>query len=229
MSDTQLTLDLSSAPSVARDDFILGACNALAANWIDRWPDWPGRIKGIVIEGSEACGKSHLAAIWQRSSNARLITKLDEASLSSLEETPNLIWDKPAPGSDWADDLLFHHLNMLTEIGGSVLVLARQPMAAFNWSLADNNSRMRGLANVAITSPDDDVQLGLLYKHADDLGLPLDADVARYIVNHADRSFKSARNVMKSMNDACLQNHRKLTIPVAKFVLEQAFDKIIED
>ena len=221
MSDNQLTMDFSSHPSYARDDFILGACNALAADWIDRWPDWPGRIKGVVIEGPEASGKSHLASIWQNISHANLMTKLDEVSLASIEQSPHLIWDNPTPGPDWEDDLLFHHLNTLTDIGGSVLVLTRKPMTALNWSLADNNSRMRGLVNAAITTPDDDVQLGLIFKHADDIGLALDVDVARYIVNHADRSFKSAQNIVALMNDACLKNKRKLTIPVAKSVLEQ--------
>lgn len=229
MSDSQFTMNFISAPSYGRDDFILGACNALAADWIDRWPDWPGRIKGIVIEGPEASGKSHLATIWQKLSKARLMTKLVETDLNDLAQTPHLIWDHPTPGPDWADDILFHYLNSLTEIGGSLLVLTRQPMATLNWTLNDNNSRMRGLVNVSITTPDDDVQLGLLYKHADDMGLPLDADVARYIVTHADRSFKSARDLMTIMNDACLKGQRRMTIPVAKSVLEQVQHKPIED
>ena len=229
MSDKQLTMDFASQPSYARDDFILGACNALAADWIDRWPDWPGRIKGVVIQGPEASGKSHLASIWQSISNAKLMTKLDEASLANIDQTPHLIWDNPSPGPDWEDDLLFHHLNSLTDIGGSVLVLTRQPMAAHNWSLADNNSRMRGLVNAAILSPDDDVQMGLIFKHADDIGLPLDGDVARYIVSHADRSFASTQKIVAFMNDACLKNKRKLTIPVAKSVLEKINANNIED
>ena len=220
MSDTQLTMDFASAPSYARDDFILSSCNALAADWIDRWPDWPGRIKGVVLEGPEASGKSHLAAIFQEQSSAHLMTSISEDSLTRLDQTPNLIWDHPAPNADWPDDLLFHHLNTLTEIGGSVLVLSRLPMASLEWSLADNNSRMRGLVSAAITAPDDDVLQSLLFKHADDLGLPLDGDVARYIVSHTDRSFLAAKQMMKILNDACLSGQRKLTIPLVKQVLD---------
>lgn len=220
MSDTQLTMDFASAPSYARDDFILSPCNALAADWIDRWPDWPGRIKGVVLEGPEASGKSHLAAIYQEQSAAHLMTSISEDSLTRLDQTPNLIWDHPAPGADWPDDLLFHHLNTLTEIGGSLLVLSRLPMASLEWSLADNNSRMRGLVSTAITAPDDDVLQSLLFKHADDLGLPLDGDVARYIVSHTDRSFLAAKQMMKTLNDACLSGQRKLTIPLVKQVLD---------
>ena len=220
MSDDQFTMDFTSAPSFSRDDFILGGCNALAADWIDRWPDWPGRIKGVVLEGAAASGKSHLAAIWQTVSSAHIMTAINEDTLSNLENTPNLIWDHPTPGADWPDDLLFHHLNTLTEIGGSLLILSRSPMASLDWSLADNNSRLRGLVNAAITTPDDDLLYGLLFKHADDLGLPLDGDVARYIVSRIDRSFMAAQDVMKTLNEACLKGQRKLTIPVARQILE---------
>ena len=109
---------------------------------------------------------------------------------------------------------------MLTEIGGSVLVLSRVPMSSLEWTLADNNSRMRGLVSAAITMPDDETQEALLYKHADDLGLPLDADVARYIVNRADRSFVASRDLIKAMHAACLKDKRKLTVPVARVVLD---------
>ena len=108
----------------------------------------------------------------------------------------------------------------MTEIGGSLLVLSRLPMASLEWSLADNNSRMRGLVSTAITAPDDDVLQSLLFKHADDLGLPLDGDVARYIVSHTDRSFLAAKQMMKTLNDACLSGQRKLTIPLVKQVLD---------
>ncbi len=225
MIDNQLTMDFTSSPSFDRDDFILGACNAMAADWIDRWPDWPGRIKGVVLQGPTASGKSHLASIWQGLSSAKLMHHLSDESLSNLETTPNLIWDHPTPNDDWPDDLLFHHLNTLTEIGGSVLVLSRVPMSSLDWTLADNNSRMRGLVSAAITAPDDDMQEAILYKHADDIGLPLDPDVARYIVNHASRSFLAAKELIRAMNDECLKGKRKLTIPVARSVLDAAGTK----
>ena len=58
MTDDQLTIDFAPEPSLSRADFVLGSCNALAADWIDRWPDWPGRIRGLVIHGPADCGKS---------------------------------------------------------------------------------------------------------------------------------------------------------------------------
>ena len=229
MSDGQIIMDLSSAPSLSREDFIVGGCNALAADWIDRWPDWPGRIKGVVIEGAECSGKSHLASIWQESSGASLLTALDESSLAGLEKAPHMIWDHPVPGSDWSDEILFHHLNSLTEIGGSVLVLTRAPISALSWSLADNNSRLRGLVRATITTPDDDMLVSLLYKHGDDLGLVLDSEVARYIVSRTDRSFKAMQDMVVILNDACLSDQRKLTIPMARRVLDGLKDNFEED
>jgi chromosomal replication initiation ATPase DnaA len=221
MSDSQLTMEFPAMRSLGRDDFILGACNASAADWIDRWPDWPGRIKGVVIHGPEDSGKSHLGAIWKNLSDAHLVTHLDENSMTNVENMPHQIWDHPKPGPDWPDDLVFHCLNTLTDIGGSVLILSRLPMSELDWTLKDNNSRLRGLVSASITTPDDDVLLSLLHKHADDIGLTLDGDVARYIVNRVDRRFDAVADVMKMLNAACLSGQRKLTIPVARIVLDE--------
>jgi len=64
----QLTLDLPFRPALAREDFAVADCNALAVGWVDRWPDWPGA--GLILYGPEGCGKSHLAAVWRAASGA---------------------------------------------------------------------------------------------------------------------------------------------------------------
>jgi hypothetical protein len=119
------------------------------------------------------CGKSHLAAIWAKASHAKIMTGLDEQSIHQLDDNPHVIWDHPVPSSAWPDDLVFHVLNRLTELDGSLLILSRMPMAELDWGLADVTSRFNGLAGVAITSPDDDVLMAVLHKLADDWRLTL--------------------------------------------------------
>ncbi|MCE2517740.1 MAG: hypothetical protein J4F41_07905 [Alphaproteobacteria bacterium] len=221
MSSTQFTMDLVAPASTARTDFILGSCNALAADWIDRWPDWPGRIKGLVLHGPDDCGKSHLAAIWAQHSGAKLLTSLDDGAIHQLDDHPHVIWDKPQPSADWPDDLVFHFLNRLTELEGSVLILSRAPMSTLNWALADVASRLNGLSAAEIAPPDDEVLIAVLHKLADDCGLALDPDVSRYIVNRIDRSFAVATRLIKELNRVTLAEHRKLTTPLVRDVLAQ--------
>ena len=59
-----------------------------------------------------------------------LMTKL----FLGLDDNPHMIWDQPSPSSDWPEDLIFHLLNRLTEIEGSLLILSHQPMAAISWA-----------------------------------------------------------------------------------------------
>ena len=219
MSSTQFTMDLVAPPSTARSDFCLGACNALAADWIDRWPDWPGRIKGLVLPGPVDCGKTHLGAIWADHSGAGVMTSLEDTSIHQLDDHPHVIWDNPRPGPDWPDDLVFHFLNRLTELDGSLLILSRQPMAALDWDLADVASRLNGLSAAAIAPPDDEVLIAVMHKLADDCGLALDPEVSRYIVNRIDRSFAAATRLIKELNHVTLAEQRKLTTPLVREVL----------
>ena len=84
MTTQQFTIDLTPPPSFAREDFVLSGCNAMAADWIDRWPDWPGRIQGLVLHGPPSCGKSHLAAIWQSKSKAKIYDCIDDQTIFGL-------------------------------------------------------------------------------------------------------------------------------------------------
>ena len=221
MTPQQFTMDLMPPPSFARDDFVLSGCNAMAADWIDRWPNWSGRIKGLVLYGPPLCGKSHLAAIWQTKSQAKTFDKIDDSTIYALDDHPHMIWDKPTPSSDWPEDLIFHLLNRLTEIEGSLLVLSDQPMTAIGWQIADVASRLNGLSSATITAPDDEMLMALLFKHADDLGLALDADVARYIISRIDRRFDKAHHVMVQLNEAALSAKKNVTIHLVRDVLEE--------
>jgi chromosomal replication initiation ATPase DnaA len=219
MGSSQFTIDLAFSPSIERADFVLGGCNALAADWVDRWPDWPGRIKGLVLHGPADCGKSHLAAIWAKTSGATLLTELDAQSIHGLDDNPHVIWDHPAPSSSWPDDQVFHVLNRLAELNGSLLILSRVPMAELDWTLADVASRLNGLVSASIDSPDDDVLAAVIHKLADDCGLALDHDVSQYIVNRIDRSFAMARRLVTELNKVTLSEQHKLTIHLARMVL----------
>lgn len=209
-----------STPSFEREDFVLGGCNALAADWIDRWPDWPGRISGVFLLGPADAGKSHLAAIWMKESGAKLLNALTSADLEELGPRPHLVLDHPLPGNDWPEDVLFHLLNRIAE-GGSLLVLSRVPVAEMAWVLADVSSRLAGLVAAEITPPDDTLLMALVQKHADDLGLALDGEVARYIVERMERSFSAAKAIIAAINALALARKKKATISMAREVLDQ--------
>ena len=61
----QLPLDLQIRSTEQHGDFIISDCNSIAAQWIDRWPDWVGQFCALNIAGPEAEVVNHLAAVWQ--------------------------------------------------------------------------------------------------------------------------------------------------------------------
>ncbi|MGB8274330.1 MAG: DNA replication protein, partial [Alphaproteobacteria bacterium] len=68
----QLPLDLPHRPALGLEDFLVAPCNVGAVRWIDRWPDWPGPV--LAITGPSACGKTHLAHVWQARSGAAMLS-----------------------------------------------------------------------------------------------------------------------------------------------------------
>ena len=234
MSDDQLTIDFLPEINVSRGDFVLGSCNALAADWIDRWPDWPGRIRGLVIHGPADCGKSHLGEIWKQASHAAVLDKIDANTLESIDADSNLLLDHPAPGEgpgevpgeDWPENDFFHLLNRLAGGEGSVLILSRWPMTAQSmgmtgWRLADLSSRLAGLAAAEITPPDDAMLVAVMQKHADDLGFALDGDTARYIATRMERSFHAARQIIQKINIMALRRKKKVNLAMVRDILDQ--------
>ena len=126
---------------MSRDDFIISDCNKLAAEWIDRWPDWPGQFPVLNIVGPAASGKSHLAAVWQAASNAEIL----QPDGAGDAPASNIILDHPQFGDSAGEEGLFHCLNALNACGRSMLILSRTPVARMDWQLADLASRMRAV------------------------------------------------------------------------------------
>lgn len=227
MATEQLTIRFGQPPSYRRDDFVLASCNALAADWVDRWPDWPGRIKGLVIHGPADCGKSHLGAIWQQQSGAHRLDRIDAATLDHLDETPHLLLDHAGREEDWPEDQFFHLLNRLIEVDGSVLILARQPVALQGWQLPDLASRLGGMVAAEITSPDDTVLIAVMQKIADDLGLALDPEICRYIIARIERSFTTARQTVEMIDSIALARKKKASLAMVREILDSIEPRLL--
>ena len=102
-----------------------------------------------------------------------------------------------------------------------MLVLSRQPMINLGWQLADLSSRLGGLVAAEITTPDDDVLIAVMQKHADDLGLALDGEIARYILQRIERSFTAARHAVSQINAVAMRRKKKVSLALVRDILDQ--------
>ena len=146
MAPGQLILELGNRPAYQRSDFLVSACNADAAAWIDRWPDWPTPLRGLAIVGPPQCGKTHLGAVWRHSSDA---AALDAAALT-VDGVPDALGGATHAVVDNLTGLrspqaLLHLYNTVAERRGSVLILSRMAPARLDVGLPDLASRLATL------------------------------------------------------------------------------------
>ncbi len=211
---TQLALALDHAESLAREDFIAGPPNAAALALIERWPDWPART--ILLRGPEGCGKSHLAAIWARASGARTLSPraLEGTDVPIALATGALVLENLAEGR-FEEAALFHLLNLAREERAYVLITARTAPASWRLDLPDLASRLRALAVVALTAPDDVLLRAVLVKLFADRQLAVDESLVSFLTTRIERSFASARAAVEQLDRAALRLKRPVTRALA--------------
>ena len=220
----QLALDLPHRPAMDRDDFLVAPSNAVAVEWIDRWPDWPG--KGLVLHGPSGAGKSHLAAVWCGLSGAVAVSPADLAE----REPPAILGEAQACLLDDADRALaaapalerplLHLYNLIAERRGALLLTARQAPARWSISLPDLRSRLVTLQAAALGAPDDTLLRALLVKLFADRQLTLDEQALRFLLPRMERSFGAARRLVAAADRTALARRKDITVPLLREVLQ---------
>ncbi len=221
---TQLALGFGHRPSLAGDDFLAAPSNAEALAWIDRWPDWPG--PAVALWGPPACGKTHLARLFEAIHGARLMTSCGIAAADPVElaaaGSPLILEDAEraieAGGKDF-EEALFHIYNALMESGGGLLLTAQNPPARWNLKLADLRSRLAAAAVAEIGPPGDAMIEAVLVKLFSDRQLKVEPDVIRYLTARMERSFAEAARLVGAIDGMALSRRRNVTVPLVREVL----------
>ncbi len=218
---TQLAIDLPHRPAFGRADFLVSECNAAALGWIERWPQWPGRV--LVLHGPAGSGKSHLAHFWRERSGGVLIAG-EELSRSK----PNELASRRAVALDEAERApertLLHLYNCVIEAGASLLVIAREAPASWPIALPDLASRLRAAASAAIGPPDDTLLAAVLVKHFADRQVRVAPGVIGFLVRRMERSFAASGALAARLDRLALGAGRPITIALARRVLAEAGD-----
>lgn len=215
---TQLALDLSHRTSLQGEDFFVSASNRAAVEVIDQWPDWPYFAYALI--GPEASGKTHLASVWQEKSGALRIAgaELETADIAELPLGRALVLDDT--GGVVREEALFHLLNWVREGEGQILLTAREPLRRLGFSLPDLISRLGAIPSVSLAAPDDELLGALMAKLFADRQIAVDAAVARYVLARIERSCAAVRDAVAALDSASLASGRRITVPLARKVLE---------
>ena len=218
----QMPLDMPFPKLQGRDDFIIGACNRLAAAWINRWPDWPKPGHSLNLVGPGKAGKSHLAAIWQEMCGARLCDHPAElACIMADGNVPLVVLDKIDSAIEWPEETLFHLFTRCDVESGGILMLSEQPVTQMHWDLTDLRSRMRGVATASIDLPDDALVYALLEKYFADRQLLAPPAMLRYLLSRMDRSFEAVHTIVSALDRRSIADKKPLSIGLARLVLHE--------
>ena len=105
----QLIFDLINIKNFNSEDFYVNDNNLEASELIKLWPNWFNNA--VVIYGPEKSGKSHLANIWKKNSNANIYNLENSLSLSNIDTNENLVLDNFHNFSENDEEMIFHIYN----------------------------------------------------------------------------------------------------------------------
>lgn len=220
----QMALPLPPRRRFARTDFLVSACNREAWLTIEGWQDWPGGR--LALTGPARSGKSHLSAVWQGASGARLIDARDlpGAEVDALARHPLVVEDVPqalgGAGSEAVELTLLHLVNRMGECGSAMLLTGRAAPARWPAALPDLVSRLSALAVARIAPADDALLSSVIVKLAGDRQLVVPPAVLGYLVCRMERSFAAAERIVAALDRATLARRVRVTERLAAEVLE---------
>ena len=225
----QLVFDLPVRRALGRRDFLVADGNAAAVAWLDRWPDWPQN--GVVLCGPSACGKTHLASVWDAQAGATWLDGdgLDRLAAGAgdgrtaiiLDDLDKILKDRPD-----RQEMVFHLYNRLRAAGGGLLATAETPPARWGLGLNDLSSRLNSLPAVTIGAPDDPLLAALIVKHFNDRQVQISPEVVDFVLRRTDRSFRGVDHMVAAIDQEALAASRPITVPLARQALARQITHI---
>lgn len=211
----QLSLDLPHRQALGIHDFYVSDSNREAVAFLDQWPDWPAFA--LALWGPPGCGKTHLACVWQKKTQAIFLKDWKIAP-----DAQNLILElKAYLSSPEEEEEFLHFLNRCKEEGKSLLLTHRLAPARWPIRLADLSSRLHALPAQEIKEPDDVLLGALLVKLLGDRQLPPTQESIEYLLKRIDRSFDAARDIVATIDRLQLETKRPFGIALLRDALKR--------
>ncbi len=185
---------------------------------------------GAWLRGPAGSGKSHLLqATCAAAGDAAVYlpaTQLAEAGPGLLDglESRRIIAiddiDAFAGHADW-ERALFTLFNELQSQAGQLIVAAAMPPRECPFRLADLASRLMQLPTFALRVLADEQRVAALQLRAEQRGLDLPPDTARYLLTRARRDMGSLQALLERLDREALRAQRRLTVPFVRDILAE--------
>ena len=224
---TQLPLTLLLPSTYDKDSFVIGSANEKALGWLEQWPDWPLPVKGLNLYGPPGSGKTHLSYLWAGRGEAVALNNLSHFDQDQFLKTQHVVLDDFGVSGYYNDMAVFHLLNHISSVSGTLLIISPYPVAQYRTSLSDLRSRLRSIAAQEIDLPDDGLLKAVLEKHFTDRQCSVSEQVLNYIVSRMERSFSAAQQLSAEIDALALSRKVPVSLTIARQVLDTLKVKLI--
>lgn len=223
----QLPLALELREGHALDNFHAGPnCAALATVAAAA----TGEERQVFLWSAAGQGRSHLLEGAVRRAQelgrdacllpASELLPLVPEVLESMEQFDLLAVDDVhlfAGHAEW-EEALFHLYNRVMALGGGMLFSAGAAPGGMSWRLPDLATRLAAGPVFRLQSLEEDDLVTLLIERANERGLKLGGDVARFMVMRSERAPAALIDRLATLDRVALARQRALTIPFVKDV-----------
>ncbi len=199
-------------------DFYVSSNNFLAYRLIESWPNWPDKF--INIFGPKGCGKTHLSNILKK--KIKLVKILDaklvnDSTISMVKDIDCLIIDNYQKNMN--EKIFYTLLNQLKQLDKYFVINSYTPIKNDDYRLNDLKSRARGLVNLGIELPTDDLLRVIITKSFSDKQIKITPKISEYIIKNIERSYEKIFKFIKEIDELSLSSGKSININLIKKVL----------
>jgi len=195
---SQLALPLAWPAEAEGSEFLISASNELAAQQLKRWGAWP--VMSALLVGPRKSGRSLLARIFAGQSGGTII---DDAERQ-------------------AEAMIFHAWNAAQASRRPLLIVADAAPPIWEIGLPDLRSRLAATPVLRIGAPDDALMQALLERDFARRGLDARPELIQWLIARIERSHIALTRTVDSLDQALMQQRKRLSIPFARATLETA-------
>jgi chromosomal replication initiation ATPase DnaA len=195
---SQIALPFDWPPDPRDDEFLVSDSNARAVQQLERWSTWP--VMAVVLTGPRKSGRSLLARIFAAKSGGEII---DDAERQS-------------------ETAIFHAWNRAQETRHPLVIVADAPPPEWSVKLPDLRSRLTASPIARIGPPDETLMQALFERQFLRRGLDARPDLIQWLILRVERSHIALLRTVDLLDQAVLERHKRLSIPLARATLQEA-------
>jgi chromosomal replication initiation ATPase DnaA len=190
----------------SKEDYFISSSNKITYDILIK-KKWNHQC--MILQGPEKSGKTHLAMLWKRKSDAIIFDSNNIQPEISITRNC-LIEDIENFTNEHDLENLLHCYNNAVENKNFLLMTANN--LEFSKKLLDLNSRLLSTPIIKIKMPDDELLKVIIYREFYLRQLNIDEKIINFIMKNVERSIESTLNFIELIDKESLKTSKKISL-----------------